>query len=119
MTATKYKEEAKLEIEKSCLETMIAKREMTISQFEINYKAIRSMLPLRSFTELPSTDDATLCSPEQHTAYTMLKSPDFGTETMPLLALTDTIPMSKAKAERTTIIEVPETAKNGPKQAIN
>ncbi len=64
MTATKYKEEAKLEIEKSCLETMIAKREMTISQFEINYKAIRSMLPLRSFTELPSTDDATLCSPE-------------------------------------------------------
>ena len=38
MTATKYKEEAKLEIEKSCLETMIAKREMTISQFEINYK---------------------------------------------------------------------------------
>lgn len=64
MTATKYKEEAKLEIEKSCLETMIAKREMTVSQFEINYKAIRSMLPLRSFTELPSTDDATLCSPE-------------------------------------------------------
>ena len=64
MTATKYKEEAKLEIEKSCLETMIAKREMTISQFEIHYKAIMSMLPLRSFTELPSTDDATLCSPE-------------------------------------------------------
>lgn len=64
MTATKYKEEAKLEIEKSCLETMSAKREMTISQFEIHYKAIRSMLPLRSFTELPSTDDATLCSPE-------------------------------------------------------
>lgn len=64
MTATKYKEEAKLEIEKSCLKTMIAKREMTISQFEIHYKAIRSMLPLRSFTELPSTDDATLCSPE-------------------------------------------------------
>jgi len=49
----------------------------------------------------------------------MLKSPDSGTETMPLLALPDTIPMSKAKAERTTIIEVPETAKNGPKQAIN
>lgn len=64
MTATKYKEEAKLEIEKSCLETMIAKREMTVSQFEINYKAIRSMLPLRPFTELPSADDATLCSPE-------------------------------------------------------
>lgn len=64
MTATKYKEETKSEIEKSCLETMIAKREMTISQFEIHYKAIRSMLPLRSFTELPSTDDATLCSPE-------------------------------------------------------
>lgn len=38
MAATKYKEEAKLEIEKSCLETMIAKREMTISQFEIHYK---------------------------------------------------------------------------------
>ena len=64
MTATKYKEEAKLEIEKSWLETMIAKREMTISQFEIHYKAIRSMLPLRSFTELPSTDDATLCPSE-------------------------------------------------------
>ena len=64
MTATKYKEEAKLEIEKSCLETMIAKREMTISQFEIHYKAIRSMLPLRSFTELPSADNATLCSSE-------------------------------------------------------
>lgn len=98
---------------------MSAKREMTISQFEIHYKAIRSMLPLRSFTELPSTDDATLCSPELHTAYTMLKSPDFGTETMPLLALTDTIPMPKAKAERTTIIGVPETTKNVPKQAIN
>lgn len=64
MTATKYKEEVKLEIEKSCLETMIAKREMTISQFEIHYKAIRSMLPLLPFTELPSADDATLCSPE-------------------------------------------------------
>lgn len=64
MTATKYKEEAKLEIEKLWLETMIAKREMTVSQFEINYKAIRSMLPLRPFTELPSADDATLCSPE-------------------------------------------------------
>ena len=64
MTATKYKEEAKLEIEKSCLETMIAKREMTISQFEINYKAIRSMLPLRPFTELPSVDDATPCPSE-------------------------------------------------------
>lgn len=64
MTATKYKEEAKLEIEKSCLETMIAKREMTISQFEINYKAIRSMLPVRPFAELPSADDATLCPSE-------------------------------------------------------
>lgn len=64
MAATKYKEEAKLEIEESCLETMIAKREMTISQFEIHYKAIRSMLPLRPCTELPSADDATLCSPE-------------------------------------------------------
>ncbi len=64
MTATKYKEEAKLEIEKSCLETMIAKREMPISQFEINYKAIRSMLPLRPFTELPSVDDATPCPSE-------------------------------------------------------
>lgn len=64
MTATKYKEEAKLEIEKSCLETMIAKREMTISQFEIHYKAVRSMLPLRPFTELPSVDDATPCPSE-------------------------------------------------------
>lgn len=64
MTATKYKEEAKLEIEKSCLETTVAKREMTISQFEIHYKAIRSMLPLRPFTELPSADDATLCPSE-------------------------------------------------------
>ena len=64
MTATKYKEETKLEIEKSCLETMIAKREMTISQFEIHYKAIRSMLSLRPFTELPSADNATLCSSE-------------------------------------------------------
>ena len=64
MTATKYKEEAKLEIEKSCLETMIAKREMTISQFEIHYKDIRSMLPLRPFTELPSVDDATPCPSE-------------------------------------------------------
>lgn len=64
MTANKYKEEAKLEIEKSCLETMIAKREMTISQFEIHYKAIRSMLPLRPFTELPSVDDATPCPSE-------------------------------------------------------
>lgn len=64
MTATKYKKEAKLEIEKSCLETMIAKREMTISQFEINYKTIRSMLPLRPFTELPSVDDATQCPSE-------------------------------------------------------
>lgn len=64
MTATKYKEEAKLEIEKSCLETMIAKREMTISQFEIHYKSIRSMLSLRPFTELPSADNATLCSSE-------------------------------------------------------
>lgn len=64
MTATKYKEEAKLEIEKLWLETMIAKREMTVSQFEINYKAIRSILPLRPYTELPSADDATLCSPE-------------------------------------------------------
>ena len=64
MAAIKYKEEAKLEIEKSWLETMIAKREMTISQFEIHYKAIRSMLPLRPFTELPSPDDATLCSSE-------------------------------------------------------
>lgn len=64
MTATKYKEDAKLEIEKSCLETTVAKREMTVSQFEINYKAIRSMLPLRPFTELPSADDATLCPSE-------------------------------------------------------
>lgn len=64
MTATKYKEEVKLEIEKSCLETMIAKREMTISQFEIHYKAIRSMLPLRPFTEPPSVDDATPCPSE-------------------------------------------------------
>lgn len=64
MTATKHKEEAKLEIEKSCLETMIAKRETTISQFEKHYKAIRSMLPLRPFTELPSADDATPCPSE-------------------------------------------------------
>jgi len=49
----------------------------------------------------------------------MLKSPDSGTETMLLLALPDTISMPKAKAERTTIIEVPETTKNGLKQAIN
>ena len=77
------------------------------------------MLPVRPFAELPSADDATLCPSEYHSAFTTLKSPDSGTEVMPLLALTDTIPMSKAKAERTTIIEVPETAKNGPKQAIN
>lgn len=64
MAATKYKEEAKLETEKSCLETMIAKCEMTISQFEIHYKAIWSMLSLRPFTELPSADNATLCSSE-------------------------------------------------------
>lgn len=64
MAATKYKEEAKLEIEKSCLETMIAKREMTVSQFEIHYKAIRSMLSLRPFTKLPSADDAPLCPSE-------------------------------------------------------
>lgn len=98
---------------------MIAKREMTVSQFEINYKAIRSMLPLRPCTELPSADDAPLCPSEQHTANTMLKSPDSGIKTMPLLALPNTIPMPKAKAERTTIIEVPETTKNSPKQAIN
>lgn len=98
---------------------MIAKREMTISQFEIHYKAIRSMLPLRPFTKLPSADDTTPCPSEHYHTYVMLKSPDSGTETMPLLALTDTIPMPKAKAERTTIIEVPETTKNGPKQAIN
>lgn len=64
ITATKYKEEAKLEIEKSCLETLIAKLETTISQFEIHYKAIRSMLPLRPFTELPSADDVTQCPSE-------------------------------------------------------
>lgn len=64
MTATKYKEEAKLEIEKSCMETTVVKREMTISQFEIHYKAIRSMLPLRPFTELPSADDVTQCPSE-------------------------------------------------------
>lgn len=92
---------------------------MTISQFEIHYKTIRSMLPLRPFIELPSADDATLCPSEQHTANTMLKSPDSGIEVMPLLALSDTIPMPKTKAERTTIIEVPETTKKGPKQAIN
>lgn len=77
------------------------------------------MLPLRPFTELPSVDDATQCPSEQHTANTMLKSPDSGIEVMPLFALSDTIPMSKAKAERTTIIEVPETTKNSPRQAIN
>lgn len=64
MTATKYKEEAKLEMEKSCLESTVAKREMTISQFEKKYKTIRSMLPLRPFTELPSVDDATQCPAE-------------------------------------------------------
>lgn len=77
------------------------------------------MLPLRPFTKLPSADDTTPCPSEQQPAYTMLKSPDSGIEVMPLLALSDTIPMPKAKAERTTIIEVPETTKNGPKQAIN
>lgn len=98
---------------------MITKREMTISQFEIYYKTIRSMLPLRPFTELPSADDATLCPSEHYHTYVMLKSPDSGIEVMPQLALSDTIPMPKAKAERTTIIEVPETTKNSPKQAIN
>lgn len=98
---------------------MIAKRETTISQFEIHYKAIKNMLPLRSFTKLPSADDTTPCPSEQQPAYTMLKSPDSGIEVMLLLALSDTIPMSKAKAERTTIIEVPETTKNSPRQAIN
>lgn len=77
------------------------------------------MLPLRPFTKLPSVDDATQCPSEQLPAYTLLKSPDSGIEVMPQLALSDTIPMPKAKAERTTIIEVPETTKNSPKQAIN